>query len=90
MNLSVSAFPDSPENMGESADSDLRKNPVNEEHDREVSHDEIVSQKDVQVPAIWHKFSFLRGDNQWKALHELNLISLSVALWSISSSYFYI
>ena len=72
MYLPVSALPGPPKNMPESADSDFGKNPVNEEHDCQVSNDEIVSQKDAQVQIMRHNSSFLRGDNSWKDIHELN------------------
>jgi hypothetical protein len=45
---------------------------VNEEHDRQIGDDEIVSQDNTQVQVMGHKSSFLRGDNAWKDSHELN------------------
>ena len=57
-NLSVPAFPDPPENVLESRDPDLCENPVNEEHDRKASNNEIVAQDDVQVQTMRHKSSF--------------------------------
>jgi hypothetical protein len=70
MNLSVSTFPDPLKNIAESHDPDLCENPLNEEHDRQVGDDEIVSQNDAKVQVMRHKTSFFRGDNSWKDFHE--------------------
>jgi hypothetical protein len=72
MNLSVSVFPDSAENIGESGDLEFRKNPVNEEHDGQAGNDEIISQDDAKVQVMRHISSLLRGDNSRKDFHELN------------------
>ena len=63
MYLPVSAFPDSAESIVESSDPDLCENPVNEEHDRQIGDDEIVSKNYVQVQIMQHKSSFLRFDD---------------------------
>jgi hypothetical protein len=72
MNLPVSAFPNSAENIVESCDPDFCKNPVDEEHDRQVGDDEIKSKDDIWVQVMRHKSSFFRGDNLWKDFHKLN------------------
>ena len=59
MNLPIPAFPDPAENNAESHDPEFCKNPVNEEHDRQVSNDEIVSKNYVHVQIMQHKSSFL-------------------------------
>ena len=58
MNQPISVFPDSPKYLVDPVDPDLCENPVNEEHDRKVSNDEIVAQDDVQVQVMRHKSSF--------------------------------
>jgi hypothetical protein len=74
MNLNVSSFPDPPEDIIESLELSYREEPINEEHEGQVGDDEIVVQYNAQVQAIWHKFSFFRGDNLWKDFHEINQI----------------
>ena len=61
MNLPVSAFPDSAKNIAESRNPEFCKNPVDEEHNCQVSNDEIVLDNNVQVQIIRHNSSFLRG-----------------------------
>jgi hypothetical protein len=62
------------ENIAESRDSEVCEDQVNEEHDRQVGNNEVVSQDDIQVQVIRHNSSFLRGDNSWKDSHELDQI----------------
>ena len=57
--LSVSPFPDPPEDIFESLEPKVRQGPVNEEHDRQVGDNEIVLKDNAQVQAMGHKFSFL-------------------------------
>jgi hypothetical protein len=63
MNLPVPAFPNLAENIAESRDPEFCENPVNEEDDRQIGDDKIVSQDDAQAQTVRHKSSFLRGDN---------------------------
>ena len=49
MYLPIPAFPDSAKNIAESRDPEFCKNPVNEEDDRQIGDDEIVSQDDAQA-----------------------------------------
>jgi hypothetical protein len=49
MNQPVSAFPDPPENIDESFEPKVGKNPLNEENDREVGHNEVVAKDNTQV-----------------------------------------
>jgi hypothetical protein len=62
------------ENIAESRDSEFCEDPVNEEQDRQVGNNEVVSQDDIQIQIIRHISSFLRGDNSWKDSHELDQI----------------
>ena len=58
MNQPVSAFPDSPEDIVESLELKYRADPVNEEHDRQVGNDEIITQDNVEIQVMGHNFSF--------------------------------
>ena len=78
MYLPVSIFPDPPKYLVDPVDPDLCHNPVNEDHDRKVSNDEIVAQDDVQVQTMRHKSSFFRGDNSWNDFHKLTQIVIYI------------
>jgi hypothetical protein len=63
MNLPVSVLPDLAENMADSPNPKFRKNPINEDHGRQVGNDEIVLNDYAQVQRMRHICSFLRLDN---------------------------
>ena len=63
MNLNVSSFPDPPEDIIESVELKYREDLINEEHDSQVGDDEIILKDDLWVQVMWHKSSFLRGNN---------------------------
>ena len=58
MNQPVSVFPDLPEDIIESLEPEVHQNPVNEENDRQVGYDEIVSKDNARVQVMRHNFSF--------------------------------
>jgi hypothetical protein len=60
MYLPIPAFPDLAENIAESRDPELCENPVNEEDERQIGNDKIVSKNYVQVQIMQHNSSFLR------------------------------
>jgi hypothetical protein len=54
----VPAIPDHPEDITDSLEPVYRSEPVNQEHDRQVSGDEIVTQNNTQIQIAGHKSSF--------------------------------
>jgi hypothetical protein len=54
----VPAIPDHPEDITDPLEPIYRSEPVNQEHDRQVSGDEIVMQNDTRIQVAGHKSSF--------------------------------
>ena len=67
----VPAFPDPPESMTESFEPKVGQNPLDEEYDRQVGNDEIVSQDNARIQVVGHKSLLFGGfDNSWKYFHK--------------------